>query len=314
MENQFDISVVIPTYNRCQVVTEAIQSVLAQQSDGLRYEVIVVDNNSPDNTREVVSSFSNGKIPVRYVFAGQQGNAYARNAGIKEAHAPIVAFIDDDIRAAPDWLVTIKKTFAQHPQVGFIGGKVLPVWKVTPPGWLTSRHWMPLGLQDHGNKEFFLEPVRVTGVISANLAVRRDLLERVGMFSPRLQMVKGSIGGMEDHDLVNRLWAEGITGMYVPELVVETSIGSERTRKSYHRRWHKGHGRNYAVMREERMEKASWYLFGVPAHLYREALRNVTEFLKNSLRRKEEYAFLNEVHLWFFFAFWLERVQDTRSR
>jgi glycosyltransferase involved in cell wall biosynthesis len=314
MEGQFDISVVIPTYNRSHLVAEAIQSILAQESDRLSYEVIVVDNNSPDNTRDIVRSFAGRNIPVRYVFEGQQGNAYARNAGITEAQAPIVAFIDDDIRAAPDWLATVNRTFAEHPQVGFIGGKVLPVWKVTPPPWLTPRHWMPLGLQDHGDTEFLLEPVGLTGVISANLAVRRDLLERVGMFSPALQLVKGCVGGMEDHDLVNRLWAQGVMGMYVPKLVVHTPIGRERTRKSYHRKWHKGHGRNYAVMREERMEKASWYLFGVPAHLYRGALIDVMEFFKHSLRRKEESAFLSEVHLWFFCAFWLQRVHDVRSR
>src|ERR1043165_9291612 len=95
IDHEFDISVVIPTYNRCQLLAPAIESLLAQESNGLRYEVIVVDNNSSDNTRDVVNSFTGRETPVHYVFEGQQGNAYARNAGIEASHAPIIAFIDD---------------------------------------------------------------------------------------------------------------------------------------------------------------------------------------------------------------------------
>jgi GT2 family glycosyltransferase len=173
---------------------------------------------------------------------------------------------------------------------------------------------MPLGLQDHGNKEFLLEPAQVIGVISANLAVRRELFDRVGLFSPKFQMVKGGIGSMEDHELVNRMWQAGITGMYVPQLVVEAPVDGERMKKRYHRRWHKGHGHKYAALREERMEKASWYLFGVPAHLYRQAITDSVGLITNSIRRREEDAFLCEVHLRFFFAFWLTRVKHREPR
>jgi hypothetical protein len=62
------------------------------------------------------------------------------------------------------------------------------------------------------------------------------------------------------------------------------------------------------------MEKASWHLFGVPAHLYRQALMDTIGLIKHSLRRQEEHAFLCELHLWFFFAFWLTRVQDVESK
>lgn len=314
MNDQFDASVIIPTYNRCDLVAAAIESVIAQQSNGVRYEIVVVDNNSTDQTREVVNSFSRSNPPVRYILEQRQGNAYARNAGIREAHSPIVAFIDDDTRASPDWIALVARTFETHPEVGFIGGKVLPVWSVAPPGWLTSQHWAPLGIQDHGNDQFYLEPSRATGVISANLAVRRELLERVGMFSPKLQMVKGSIGGMEDHELVDRMLRAGNIGIYIPQLIVQSPIDRERTTKRYHRRWHRGHGRNYAAMREEKMEKASWHLFGVPAHLYRQALMDMIGLIKHWHRREEAQAFLCETHLWFFFGFWLERVQALRSK
>lgn len=313
MEVQFDVSVVVGTYNRCQLLAGAIQSLLAQKSEDVRFEIIVVDNNSTDDTREVVNSFCESDPRVRYVFEPQQGISHARNAGIIHSRSPIVAFTDDDVRVAPDWISTIKKTFDAHPEIGFIGGKVLPIWTAPPPAWLTRNHWHPLGVQDHGDVEFYLEKSKLIGVIGANLVVRRKVFDQVGMFSPKVQLVKAGIGTMEDHEYVDLMWRGGFIGLYVPQLIVEAPVESERIKKKYHRRWYKGHGRSYAIMREERMEKASWHLFGVPAHLYRQAMLDAYGLVKNWVRRREELTFLCEVHLWFFFAFWLKRVQDVQS-
>ena len=314
MEGQFDVSVVLGTYNRARMLAGAIEHLIAQQQKGVRYEIIVVDNNSTDNTRDVVSQFAGSDPPVRYIFEPRQGISYARNAGISQSRSPIIAFTDDDVRVSSDWITTVKETFDTHQEIGFIGGKVLPVWAAAPPEWLTRKHWSPLGLQDHGDEEFYLEPSRVTGVIGANLSVRRNLFEKVGLFAPEVQLVKGRIGTMEDHEYVGRLWQAGVIGLYVPQLVVQAPVEISRTTKNYHRRWHKGHGRSFAIMREERMEKASWSLFGVPAHLYRQALIDTFSLIKHSLRRHEEQAFLSEVQLRFFFGFWLKRVQDIRSK
>ena len=86
MSEQFDISVVISTYNRCDMLPAAVESVLAQDASGISYEVVIVDNNSTDKTREAVESFiERGHTNVRYVFEGQQGLSHARNAGIASA-------------------------------------------------------------------------------------------------------------------------------------------------------------------------------------------------------------------------------------
>ena len=310
MDEQFDVSVVIGTYNRAHLLADAIRCLLAQAAEGVRYELIVVDNNSTDNTREVVQSFVECHIPVSYVREEKQGISYARNAGINKSLAPIIAFTDDDIRATPNWVATIKKQFDARPEIGFIGGRVLPVWDTPAPKWLTSDHWMPLGILDHGNKELLLYESGVIGVIGANLAVRRELFAKVGMFAPEVQLVKGGIGTMEDHEFIGRMWRAGITGLYVPELIVHAPVEPARIQKKYPRRWHKGHGRSHAILREERMERSAWHLFGVPAHLYRQALIDLWGLIKHSLLGREAQAFLCEVQLRFFFAFWLRRVTD----
>src|SRR5687768_11694504 len=130
MAEQYDISVVISTYNRCEMLGMALERLLAQQSQGVSYEVIVVDNNSTDRTREVVESFVNGGHPnLRYVFEPKQGVSYGRNTGIACSSAEIIAFTDDDVRVGQGWINNMKRAFDEYPEVDFVGGPILPEWK-----------------------------------------------------------------------------------------------------------------------------------------------------------------------------------------
>jgi len=133
-----DVSVVIATYNRASILPAALESILNQDTQGATYEVILVDNNSTDRTGEIAKSFidsSDGKL--RYIFEPNQGVSFARNAAIEKARAPIIAFFDDDVQIAPNWIATIKRTLDSHQEVSCIGGKVLPRWESDPPVWLT---------------------------------------------------------------------------------------------------------------------------------------------------------------------------------
>ena len=133
--HRMDLSVVIPTYNRCDELAGALRALLAQDAGTTRYELIVSDNNSTDGTRQLVASLiEGGESRLRYVFEGHQGAASARNAGIAVAVAPIIAFTDDDIRVAPSWIAEIKRALDEHPEVDAVGGKILPQWPHTPPG------------------------------------------------------------------------------------------------------------------------------------------------------------------------------------
>src|ERR1043166_5480193 len=89
-----DLSVVICTYNRHELLRLALLSLLKQSPANVTYEVVVVDNNSTPATRAVVDEFVQSDARVRYVRETRQGNAYARNTGVAEARAPIVAYLD----------------------------------------------------------------------------------------------------------------------------------------------------------------------------------------------------------------------------
>src|ERR687883_1207063 len=110
------LTVVLPTYNRCAGLLRTLASILDQRTTRA-YEVIVVDNNSSDETRAAVHDAMARDARVRYLLEPQQGVSYARNAGIAHAGAPLIAFVDDDVRVAPDWIETICRTFEQHADV-----------------------------------------------------------------------------------------------------------------------------------------------------------------------------------------------------
>jgi len=309
-----EVSVVIGTYNRCDVLRGALESLLTQDSGGADYEVIVVDNNSTDDTRTMVENLRDklGCKNLIYCFERTQGVSHARNRGITAARGRLIAFTDDDIRPAHNWIATVREGFNKFPNADCIGGRVLPQPKTEFPGWLTAKHWTPLALLDLGDKPIELDVRNGPGLVAANLAVRASVFTDVGLFEPQLQRVKNSIGSMEDHEFQLRLSAANKRLVYLPDLVVYAQVLQERLTKDYHRRWYRGHGYFYAVMREADFEASKMRLLDVPAHVYRRALSDVYLWMKYHLKNEPEMEFHHEVELSFFWGFFRKRLSDRR--
>jgi glucosyl-dolichyl phosphate glucuronosyltransferase len=291
------LSVILPTFNRAQSLKRALGALLRQSAMPGSYEVIVVDNNSNDGTPGVVALVDDRRVHL--VSEPRQGLSYARNSGLTAATAPIVAFTDDDVEVAPDWVETIICTLARHPNVDGMGGRVLPAWESGRPRWLTREHWGPLALQDHGDARRVFDRSTPIGLIGANVAFRREVFDRVGTFSPAVQRVKDGIGSTEDHELLARLYASGGRMLYLPRMLVMTRVPGDRCDREYHRRWHEGHGRFHALMRLPEIEKARVTPFGVPGHLFREAVRNFGAWARSVVTADWDRAFLAELRLRF---------------
>ena len=266
------VSVVLCTYNRARLLEGAIEA-LAGQTPGTPYEVVVVDNASTDDTPAVIeAAVARWPDLVRAVREARQGLSYARNAGIAAATAPIVAFTDDDVRVSADWIGTIARTFAEHPEAVMAGGRVLPRWRGSRPAWLNEKRWAPLGLQDHGAVPFVTGAGRPACLIGANLAVRAAVFAAHGAFDPAVQRVRDGVGSTEDHAFQERLWRYGLIGRYEPSMVVHEEIDPVRLTSRYHRDWHRGHGRFIARMHVPEVEAyGGARLFAVPMHLWRSA-------------------------------------------
>jgi cellulose synthase/poly-beta-1,6-N-acetylglucosamine synthase-like glycosyltransferase len=214
------------------------------------------------------------------------------------------------VYVSEDWVARIKQAFDNYPGADAVGGKVLPEWETDPPRWLTREHWAPLALLDFGDSPLSVSARNPICLIGANFAFRREVFDHVGLFAPALQRVKGSIGSMEDHELLVRLWQKNRQAIYLPDLVVMAEVQPERVTKQYHRTWHMGHGHFYAIMREEEFERSGARLFDVPAHLYKQALVNSLKFIKHSLFSNDESAFVYETQLRFFMGFFMTRREE----
>jgi len=300
-----DVSVVLCTYNRADRLTVALDA-LARQRSGADYEVIVVDNNSTDHTAEVVRTAaerSGGRL--RYVFERSQGLSYARNRGIEVARGAIVAFTDDDVRVGDDWVERIVRALDAHPEVDYVGGRVMPHWLQQPPRWLTTAHWSPLALQDYGPEPLVSSRDRAICLVGANLAFRRPVFDYVGGFAPELGRVKDGIGSTEDHDMQLRIWRAGMRGLYEPAIVAYADVTPDRMTRAYHRRWHRGHGRHCATMRLRELVPADMgpmseprdivSIFGSPAYVYADVKYFAWRWIRALVRREDSFFYANKL-------------------
>jgi GT2 family glycosyltransferase len=268
-----DVSVVVSTHNRAHLLRSCLDALVRQCADLSSYEIIAVDNNSTDDTSAVLAEFVGRTIPFRASREPRQGVSYGRNVGIAAARGRIVAFTDDDICVAPDWVGRIVRAFAADDGVDCIGGPVLPMWASMPPRWLDRRHWSPLSVMDYGGETFVITADQPKCLLTANMAFRREVFDRIGVFSPDYPR-------SQDHELQLRFWAAGGRARYDPGLVVHTMVPESRMRTRYHRWWHLQHGRMCARMglRERTrpdgglrpMMSPQRTAFGVPAFLWRE--------------------------------------------
>jgi len=141
---------------------------------------------------------------------------------------PTIAFTDDDVRVADDWIGTIAQALNDDGDVSYVGGRVLPRWLAPPPRWLTTAHWSPLALQDYGAAPLVCSRERAICLVGANLAFKREVFDRVGGFAPELGRVRDGIGSTEDHEMQLRVWRAGLRGRYDPRIVAIADVTPDR--------------------------------------------------------------------------------------
>ncbi len=317
-------SIVIATYKRAADLRDTLGSLARLQPDG-PWEVIVVDNNSPDDTRQVVESAVAGfPVPLRYLFEVEQGRSPALNAGIRAAQGAIIATTDDDVRVPPDWLVRAAEGLDRL-GCDYVGGKVLPIWGAPRPAWIPNhggKQWAVIALLDYG-----AEPVEFGNRVplGVNMAFRREAFERAGLLDPKTGRRAGTLLGQEVREWCIRARQAGVRGFYIPEMVVEHIIPAERLCKRYFRRWFFWRGISRALLYErsgldmEAPEQTTLdfttvpHIAGVPRYLYRRAGSNTLGLVRSALRRDPVRAFDHEVWLWFFAGILKQRWKDSRA-
>lgn len=318
-------SIVIATYNRAAELRPTLDS-LARLSTTSPWEVIVVDNNSPDDTRAIVEAAAvTFPAPLTYAFEREQGRSAALNHGFSLASGDIIVTTDDDVRVEPEWLDRIERGLTAL-DCDYVGGRVVPLWGGPQPRWLPNRTgplWAVIALLDFGAAPLQFGTRVPLGV---NMAFRRSALERVGGFNPRIGRKAGTLLGQEVREWCLRAHPAGLRGFYVPDMVVQHVIPADRLRKSYYRKWFYWRGISRAMLYAdtgldmEAPERSTLdfskvaHVAGVPRYLFRSALAAARDSVTAALRGDPVASFEREVWLWFFAGIVTQRWKDRRTR
>lgn len=231
---QLDISLIIACYNGGGRIGATLCSLLGQTLSAERWEAVVVDNNSSDNTAEVVEGFiaAHPEVRVRLVSESKQGLSHARNCGIDNSSGAIVAIIDDDELAAPTLLADYVAFFESHPGVVAAGGRIVANYPTGKPTWMTSFTERPIaGILDLGEVAIPFPAGKYFG--GGNMALRRTAIERYGKFNPELGRRGTTLLGGEEKELYGRLVAGGEVVYYLPTAYIEHIIPSAKLTREY---------------------------------------------------------------------------------
>ena len=184
---QILLSIIICTYNRANLLTGALQSLCSQPFDPVRYEIIVIDNNSSDHTQDVAREYASRQPNIHYCVETQQGLAYARNRGWREARGNYVGYLDDDGQAGDTWLSAAEDIITRS-KPGVFGGPYFAFYASPKPRWYKDDY----GAHVQGNEPHPLQAGEYLD--GGNLFIRCDLLEAIGGFNPNLGMIGTAIG------------------------------------------------------------------------------------------------------------------------
>jgi glycosyltransferase involved in cell wall biosynthesis len=262
-----DVSVILCTYNRCGSLASALASVAVSKfRSPAEWEVVIVDNNSKDQTRAVAEEYCHrypGKF--RYIFEGQQGKSNALNRGIRESKASILAFMDDDVVVEPDWLENVIAPLNDCTWTG-VGGRIVPPIDFSPPRWLALDGPYSLGgilaLFDRGPEGSEL----TEAPIGTNMAFRKEAFEKYGLFRPDLGPCPGTEIRGEDIEFGRRVLKGGSRFWYEPSAIVHHAVAENRIQKEYFLRFLYDNGR--ALIRGKEPAPPIWFIprlyFAIP--------------------------------------------------
>jgi glucosyl-dolichyl phosphate glucuronosyltransferase len=225
------VSVVLCTYNRAESLEHTLTTLARQSLRAEEFEVLVVDNASTDHTNDAVERVM-GAYPhcrIHLLTEPRVGHSHARNTGLSNARAPIIAFTDDDVLLPHDWLHVALDVFRRTDSPDGAGGPVLPLYSATKPAWFKDAYetnsW-----GDRPRRLRFGE-----SFIGNNMLFRADVLRTVGSFNPALGMSGDHLGLADDTDYFDRIWFHCPNAVlhYDPRLQVQHVVPAHRMNVGY---------------------------------------------------------------------------------
>lgn len=257
------ITAAICTYNREKYLPMVMDSILKQTISRSDFEIIVIDNNSPGNTKEIIEEYkkNNEEYSISYFLETNQGLSHARNRSIKESNCPLITFIDDDAFLDENYLAIIIDEFERNSELSAIGGKILLHYETVIPKWENKYLNSLLGFYSPG-EESFIYPIKGGNLDyprGSNMAFRNSIFDQIGNFNIELGRQGGNLVGGEEKDIFFRLYeSSNPVVKYVPNALIFHSVPVERTTKEFIIRQALGTGKSEKI-RAENISRSTVY-------------------------------------------------------
>jgi glycosyltransferase involved in cell wall biosynthesis len=246
--NTLEISVVICTYNRADYILDAMESLYHQTLDKNKFEIIIANNNSTDNTKSIVEAYitSHRDANLIYVEELRQGASYARNTGAAWVTSPLLCFMDDDAIAEKDYLERIVIFFKTHTDAGGLGGRIIPKYIPAQPQWMSYYVSSLVGNFDYSKEVCVFAEKKYP--LESNMIIKTADFRKVNGFNTKLPGVVGTlrIGG-EGKEFFYKLQALGNKIYYDPHIIVQHVVEVKKLTKEYMYRVASGIGRGERI-------------------------------------------------------------------
>lgn len=222
------ISIVVCTYNRQKYLADVLVSLILQTSAKSSYEIIVINNNSSDNTLKVCENFQskNPDINFRYFTETKQGLSHAKNRGIAEAKGEYIIFVDDDAFVNNIYIESIQSFFEKNEDAKVIGGKIIPVYE-DKPKWISPYLEPIFGKLDMGDKITIFKGKKFP--FGGNSGAAREIFEKFGNFNPELGRKGEKMLASEEKEFYGKIHSAKIKMYYLPDMILFHHAPKERT-------------------------------------------------------------------------------------
>jgi len=306
-----DVSLLICTYNREDSIIKTLESVERLTiPEGLSWEIIVIDNNSKDGTKERIKDFrTKSWLNISYVFEEEQGLSFARNRGIKESRGNIIAFIDDDVEVTENFIENLYEVFNKY-SPSMLGGKVLLKFECVPPAWYSDKLRGALGISDIGENIFIADDNYEGNVgIGANMSFSREAFQKYGKFRTDLGRKGNKLLMGEDTEMYRRIRCNGGKCMYSPDVFLYHCVDKGKMDKPYFRRWFYRMGERMSTLDRTKKEVTGKKIFGIPGWRIKKVILGFFEYFRFLISGKKAESFQREIDFFEFAGYVLQRFK-----
>lgn len=241
---------------------------------GASWELLIVDNNSSDDTDAVIDSYQD-RLPIRKLLEKKQGHSNSRNCAVAAATGDWLLWTDDDVLIESDWLANYVGAATQDSESVFFGGPVVPWFETDPPAWLMEI-WEKVK-NAYAIRDLGALPIVCTQELipfGANFAVRLDVQKKY-LYDPMTgRRGTGMVGG-DETSVLSRIMSDGLQGRWIPNASVQHFLPKSRLTLRYLRSFYFGLGQTSVL---SPAPDASTKIFGKPRWLVRKAFQQELSF------------------------------------